>query len=117
MACPLITFLVSVFFNLAIIACYCIGWILVFVRFFSHHRFLGHRQDIGFFLVFTIIAFYSIGRILVFIFSDLLVFLSDKILKRILVFKLKKKLTDIGLSVDSSQTLDFEFFGFNQDFG
>jgi hypothetical protein len=49
MACPLITFLVSVFFNFAIVACYSIGWILVFGRFFSHNRFLQHGRILVFF--------------------------------------------------------------------
>ena len=77
---------------------------------FRHHRFLGHRQDIGFFSVFwAIIAFYSIsqdiglfrffaivafkgiGRILVFITFRSVGFSKCKILKRIIGFQRFKR--------------------------
>ena len=78
------------FLVFAIIAFYGIGRILVLLVFRRHHRFLRHRQDIGFFWsFFAIIAFYSISRILGLISRDLLVFIRiNKICMRMNFFSL-----------------------------
>ncbi len=58
---------------------------------FSHHRlFISIGQEIGYCWFFAIIAFYSIGGYWFSLLPDLLVFLSDKILKRILGFNFKR---------------------------
>jgi hypothetical protein len=57
-----------VFFIVAIIAFYSIGRTLVFLWFFSHHRFLQLGRILVLLGLSAIIAFYGIGRILVSLF-------------------------------------------------
>lgn len=99
-----------VFFIFAIIAFYGIGRILVLLRFFSHHRLLQHRPGYWFF---------SVLNVSLLLLETCWFFCRIKILTAYIGFfkDFKKKLTDIGSFDGSSQTLDLEFFGFNQDFG